>query len=774
VAARTFLSPEELEAAKGMLMPPMATPMGQVHLDHSLTVSLDFSSWLSLTIENRLRDVPGWEAASPIAIGSWGRGELCPGSDLDVIFCGDSQAVADVVQNVESQGLKFRYRVPENKDDWTQGVETLEVNALFWGKAFTQEGAELLQGQKDKILKKEKSFRRELLKTINQERKARFKRYDSIASFLEPNLKFGTGGLRDLHQASILAHWFPERFLKEIHAFQVLNYYKCLFLLIRQKLHLNNFHDILTAPDQQDLSSWLGYESTRHFMVAVQKGLSRVSFHSDWVIERCQLSLKDLDHYESTKVTSWGESVRQIAEDRSLQSQSLVRRALYQTQGFKKEKLSKIKKGRFLKKILDISQDDAVTVAAFRSHVISHLIPNYTRVIGLVQHDQYHRYSVDAHLLQAVREVKRLHDHPKLFGQLEFYAEKLTLSDWNVLRWAALYHDIAKGQGGEHSEKGKEMANKDLRAFGLSRNMIIEVVWLVENHLILSNAAFRKNPHSPQTWQNLFDRGVRGPRLYRLAAFTVIDILATNPEAWNSWKENLLLELIETLRNPSRESHYDFSQKVQRRGLAVPQSFIDNLDPGVIENLSQSILLKDFEAILSGDDLAPLVVRDKKNRIWIRFHQRHDQSGLVLKFTQSLTNIGCNIRQAFIHTDPVMGVVDWFCMKTTKPMGTLKKQLLHNTSKTKITLCQFAKIDLISVEENEWVFSFRAKDKKGLLLTAIEALYNFELEIVWAKVHTWGRQIDDIFGVLPKKDESPEQILTKLKKELEVPDLELF
>jgi len=254
----------------------------------------------------------------------------------------------------------------------------------------------------------------------------------------------------------------------------------------------------------------------------------------------------------------------------------------------------------------------------------------------------------------------------------------------------------------------------------------------------------------------------------------VIDILATNPEAWNSWKENLLLELIETLRNPSRESHYDFSQKVQRRGLAVPQSFIDNLDPGVIENLSQSILLKDFEAILSGDDLAPLVVRDKKNRIWIRFHQRHDQSGLVLKFTQSLTNIGCNIRQAFIHTDPVMGVVDWFCMKTTKPMGTLKKQLLHNTSKTKITLCQFAKIDLISVEENEWVFSFRAKDKKGLLLTAIEALYNFELEIVWAKVHTWGRQIDDIFGVLPKKDESPEQILTKLKKELEVPDLELF
>jgi [protein-PII] uridylyltransferase len=774
VATRTFLTDAELVGAKDMLLPPLATPHGQVYLDHSLTVALDFSSWLSLTIESRLREVPGWEAAAPIAIGSWGRGELCPGSDLDVVFCGDSEAVNQVVRFVEAQGLKFRYRVPQDMSDWTVGVEPLETNALFKAKAFTQEGAEKLQVQKDQILKRKGTFRRQLLQALSQERRARFKRYDSIANFLEPNLKFGAGALRDLHQAVILTDWFPERFQNDSHALKVFDYYKCLLLLIRHKLHLNNFHDILTAPDQQDLSTWLGFDSTREFMVEVQKGLSRVSFHSEWVIERCQLKQKQLQFYDGVSLSTWGDSVRLLTSDTSFQAQSLVRRALYESQGFKKEKLSKLNKGRYLKKILDIKQEDDVTVAAFRSHLISHLVPSFTSVIGLVQHDQYHRYSVDAHLLQAVREVKHFFEHPKMFGRLQFYAEKLKLSDWNILRWAALYHDIAKGQGGDHAQKGKEIASRDLRGFGLSKDQVIEVVWLVDNHLLLSNAAFRKNPHSPLTWKSLFDHGVRGARLYRLAIFTVIDIMATNPEAWNSWKENLMVDLIESLRNPSREIHYDFSQKIKRKGLDVPQSFINNIDPSVVESISHRVLLKDFEEILEGKELPPLVLRDQKNRIWVRFHRKQDQRGLVLGFTQSLTSVGCNIRQAFIHTDPVMGVIDWFCVKTTRPMGALRKQLLHNISKAKHSHCQFSKIDLMSVEENEWVFSFRAKDKKGLLLSAIEALYECELEIVWAKVHTWGRQIDDIFGVAPKPDEDPEQILKKLKKSLEVPELELL
>ncbi len=761
------------EAGK-ILRPPLDPPNGQVLLDHSLTTALDFSSWLSLNIENRLRELKGWEQAGPIAIGSWGRGELCPGSDLDVVFCGDSKAVRQVVGQAEEWGMKFRSRVPKNMEDWSQGVEVLEVNALFNAKAFTQEAAEKLQVQKDKLEKSGKKFRRSLLKAINQERRLRFKRYDSIANFLEPNIKFGAGGLRDLQQALMLAYWFPERFTEAEYAFKVLDYYKCLFLMIRHKLHLSNSHDQLTASEQHEMMEWFGFTKNREFMGEVQKGLSRVSFHSNWTIERCQLTLKDFKECQELQIDSWQDVQKQLLSDPNLQVQGAIRKRLYETKGFRKEKMPKNSKGQVLKKILDIKQEPSVTEAAFRSHVVSHLVPAFTKVIGLVQHDQYHRFSVDAHLLQAVHEVKRIQGHPKLLGKLQFYGEKLNSKDWNILRWAALYHDIGKGQPGPHSEVGKRQAIKDLRAYGFPKEFVQEVGWLVENHLIFSTAAFRKNPQSPKTWEFLFSKGVKGRRLYRLALFTVIDIIATNPDAWNTWKENLICEMVDTLRNPSQERHYEFTRKVKRKQSGIPDDFLNQLDSELLESISHSVLAKDFARVLKGDDCPPLTFRDKKGRVWVRFHKKQDEPGLVLEFTGKLTAIGCNIRQAFVYTDETMGVYDWFCVKTQKSPQVIKKQLAIDVKLETQHATPFSQIELITSDQLEWVFSFRAKDKKGLLLSAIQTLHEEEMEIVWAKVHTWGRQIDDVFGLIPKPGITAKEQLARLKIFLEKPELEIL
>lgn len=774
MAARTFLTNQEFIEAKNSLLPPISKPSGLVYQDALFTPAKDFSAWLGLVVENRFQEIPGWHEAAPIAIGSWGRGELCPGSDLDVIFCGEESAIKNVVQSVVKLGVKFRSRVPEDPNDWTKNVDVLEVNALFHAKPFTQEAVEKLQEQKDKILTDQNTFRKDLLKAIINERKLRTKRYDSIANFLEPNLKFGAGGLRDLHQALILSNWFPERFVDESYCFKVLQYYKYFLLQIRHKLHLTNSHDILTAQDQIEISHWMGFANQLEFMVEVQRALSQVSFYSDFVNERCRLTKAQMDSYSRVSLKNWSDIFNKIVEDSSVHMQAIVRRKLYETKGLADEKLSREAKGQFLSDILDIHQDDKVTVGVFRSHIISQLIPTYSDVIGLVQHDQYHRYSVDAHLLQAVREVKKVYDRPKLLGRLEAQAKNLKEEDWNILRWAALYHDITKGQGGSHSETGSEQVLKDFKNFALPKSLADEVAWLVENHLVLSTAAFRKNPHSPQTWEYLFSRGVRGKKLYRLAIFTVIDIIATNPEAWNTWKANLMADLVETLTNPSRERYFEFSQKIKQKNLKVPTPFIESLDSFLIDNLSHQVLLKDFKEILAKKSLKPLVLRDKKNRVWVRFHTEKDERGLVLGYTQNLTNIGCNIRQAFIHTDPAMGVYDWFCVKTNKAIPILKKQLLHNILEAKQYDISFSQIDLVSIEESEWVFSFRAKDQKGLLLSAIQALYHNDLEIIWAKAHTWGRQIEDIFGVVPKKDESPEQILKNLKDQLEKPELQIL
>jgi [protein-PII] uridylyltransferase len=500
-----------------------------------------------------------------------------------------------------------------------------------------------------------------------------------------------------------------------------------------------------------------------------------VSFHSDWANERCTLTLKEMHRVSKQDPSNWGDTLKALKKDQSLQTQAIIRKKLYDTRGFSKEKLKKTEKGKILKKILDIKTEDDLTVAAFRSQMVSHLIPNFTKVIGLVQHDQYHRYSVNAHLLQAVREVRRIYTYPKLLGKLEFFGEKLKISDWNILRWTALYHDIAKGRKGDHSKKGRELTLKDLKAFGFSKNFAHEVAWLVENHLILSTAAFRKNPQSPKTWEYLFSRGVRGPRLYRLAIFTVIDILATNPDAWNSWKENLLCEMVDTLRNPSPAKHYDFTQKLKRQSLKVPDAFLNDLDSSLIDAFSHNVLLKDFRQILKGEELNPLVMKDRRNRVWMRFHKKKDQAGLVLEFTQKLTSLGCNIRQAMIYTDKKMGVYDWFCVKTNKSLPVLRKRLqVKGVETVKEYKTPFSQIDLVSWDEEEWVYSFRAGDKKGLLLTAIQALHNEGFQISWAKVHTWGRQIDDIFGVEPMEGKNPEDILKKLQKELVVKDLEIL
>ncbi|MEM7646463.1 MAG: HD domain-containing protein, partial [Pseudomonadota bacterium] len=759
MATRTLLTPDQLEEARKTLRAPVSKPKGQVHHDHKLTTPLDFSSWLSLLIENRFGELKRWEEAGPIAIGSWGRGELCPGSDLDILFCGSESAVRNVLGQVQDWGLKIRSRVPDDPQNWTVGVDILESNALFNAKALTPEGAEKLKDQRQTILKKSKSFRRQLLRAISTERRERNRRYDSITNFLEPNLKFGAGGLRDLEQALMLAHWFPERFADEKHSLSVLEYYKSFLLLLRQKLHLSGSFDILTAQDQRDIFQWLGFDEHLEFMAEVQKALSRVSFHGDWVSERCGLSLKDFGAVNQWEPKSWQDCFKGLKKNPNLQNQLIVRKNLYESQSFRKEKLDKKSKGQLVKKIFDIKQDREVTAACFRSQLVSHLIPNFTKVIGLVQHDQYHRYSVDAHLLQAVKQVQRVYEHPNILGKLQVFTEKLTLKDWNILRMTALYHDMAKGQGGRHEHKGKELVLKDLKAFDFPRDVIDEVAWLVENHLILSAAAFRKNPHSPKTWEALYSRGCRGQKLYRLAIFTAIDIIATNPEAWNSWKESLLVELVDVMRNPRQESYFDFSQRLKRQGLEVPSEFLKDLELSLVEALPEKIFMSDFQAILSGDALEPLVVRGKKNRVWVRFHHPENQPGLLLDFTQRLTSLGCNIREASIHTHPEMGVYDWFRVSTTKSIGVLKKQLLHNTSPLMPTHLVFSKISLVQQDEEEWVFSFRAKDKKGLLLQAIQILYEMKLEIMWAKVHTWGRQIDDIFGVLPKKADSPEQIL---------------
>ena len=717
-----------------------------------------FSRWLGEKLLARLSRHSEWLVAEPVVLGSWARGELSPKSDIDLLFCGPEEVVRRLVEGFAHEGLKIRYRVPEDPEDWTKGVEPFDIVALFSAVPLTEGAKGKLDSQLAKLRKRGKSFRRELLRAMRLERRARSERYDSITNFLEPNIKFGPGGLRDLEQALIARRLFPERFGDEAeHALKVLEYYKNFFLLIRAKLHLSDGGgDVLSAPEQKPIADWFGYKDPKDFMREVQKGLSRVSFYADWTFEQASASPSRLEEVRVRRLNSVDALFSALLADPSLLMQKRVRSQADSVFAQVERTPSLERKiGLFVTRLLDPLEPEGPLVAFFRSRLIDHCVPEFRRVVGWVQHDQYHRYSVDAHLLQVIRELKRICSRPSRAGRLAGLVRGLSEQEREILAFACLYHDLAKGRGGDHSENGARLVKEDLTRFGKSATFIEAVAWIVREHLALSAAAFRENPSSPRTWQMLHEKGVKGRRLHCLAVFTIVDILGTNPEAWTPWKERLLFDLVKQLEKPETGSTLKFVECLRQGQVQDWERYAEELDPFLIgslppKTLADDILLVREEVQKTKADLPPRVVRLRGGKqVWIRFHAVEDRAGIFLNFVKRLSAAGLSVRHASIHTDPDLGVYDWFEVKTTKTAAQIERLLqaaaLAKTDKQ--FSVRFDAIELVSKSQREWVISFRGRDQSGALTEAARALYELGLQIRWAKVHTWGRQIDDVFGV---------------------------
>ncbi|MBK7892962.1 MAG: hypothetical protein IPJ84_19550 [Bdellovibrionales bacterium] len=220
--------------------------------------------------ENDLAEA--WTRAEPIAIGSWGRGELCPRSDLDLLFVGDQEAAGQVTAAAQARGVKIRSRVPEDPSDWTKGVEVFDILSLLDARPLTREAELKVETRAAAFQKQLRAIRSRALSGIKKEKQQRAVRYDSIEGFLEPNIKYGPGGLRDLQQAISIRRLYPEKFTDAPHAAEVYSYFKKLFLLLRQRLHLaQGAGDLVSAYEQRPLSDWLGFEHPRDFMRELQE-----------------------------------------------------------------------------------------------------------------------------------------------------------------------------------------------------------------------------------------------------------------------------------------------------------------------------------------------------------------------------------------------------------------------------------------------------------------------------------------------------------------------
>ncbi len=785
MATKSFLTEEDLAQAARKLRAPQRPPDGDERKVADFG-SREFSIWLGKRLEERLAKHPDWQRSHPVALGSWARGELTPKSDIDILFCGPEENVKTLTSDFAREGVKLRYRVPEDPADWTKGVEPFDVLALHMAMPFTPEAEEKLGAQIDLLRARNQAFRKDLLKAMREERAARAERYDSISNFLEPNLKFGPGGLRDLEQALVTRQLFGDRFGSEQcrHAFEVLGYYKAFFLLVRQKLQLiaPGGGDILSAHEQKPISDWLGFIDPKDFMREIQKGVSRVSFYADWVIEQASRPMARLKAVDAEKLVTPVQLLAVLERDPSILMQNRIRLAADTAfKGARGDKVFWRAVGKRLAALLDPLKPETAMVALFRSRLIDHLVPDFRRIVGHVQHDQYHRFSVDAHLLQALRELKRLCRNPKLAGKLGGVVKSLSASERMILAFSCLYHDIAKGRGGDHSHKGIEIAKRDLERFGFGATMIREICWIVEEHLALSAAAFRENPRSPKTWRGLADKGVSGRRLALLAVFTIVDIRATNPEAWTPWKERLLFELVTQLERPETDSMVHFAQALRNAKVKWDDTWddaiLETLDPFLVGALPPKLLAEDLKSVAESKteaEGAPRVVQLRGGKqTWVRFHSQRDLPGLFFRYVNRLAAVGLSVRHASVHTHPEIGVYDWFEVKSSRSASQIAKMLAAAKDPSgggapgKV---RFDAVELVTSDPSEWVISFRGRDQQGALAEAARALFEEGAEIHWAKVHTWGRQIDDVFGIAPRDREASggtaDALLERLRQRL--------
>ena len=247
-----------------------------------------------------------------------------------------------------------------------------------------------------------------------------------------------------------------------------------------------------------------------------------------------------------------------------------------------------------------------------------------------------------------------------------------------------------------------------------------------------------------------------------MTVFTAVDIRATNPEAWTDWKARLLFDLRRNLTSPHAQG-----LRAVTRGAPRAQAAASTLDPALLAALSPRRLAKDLTDVGRAKvDLPPLVLR-ARGRTWVRFHRRVDKHGLFYDFVRHLFGFGLNVRLCFVHTTPELGAYDWFCLAGDRAPARVRQWMTAPAQPApEVAGVTFARVELTATDQVEWTITCSGPDRRGLLVTAARVFCELGLSLRWARVHTWGGRVDDVFGVTPSGD--PDDVIARLKARLTI------
>ncbi|MDX8392246.1 MAG: [protein-PII] uridylyltransferase [Mariprofundaceae bacterium] len=568
-----------------------------------------------------------------LAVGGYGRGELCPHSDWDVWFLLADEPDAEVNQTIEhfihalwDMNVKLGYAVRTVDEtlhymgeDWHTATAALESRLICGqGVAYAK-----LQGKLGRFFsRRRKAFVEAKLVEMQQ----RHARTGDTAFLMEPDIKEGMGGLRDVQTVFWLAKaWHDCDNIAELVSREVISQTEHMHLMQAQDflwrcrvgLHLasGRANDRLGFAQQMDMAADMEYQSEayRPAVEAFMKDyfrhagrISRVSgllcmhfeeeLHPQWLKRR-----KDIGDGFVLEGQRVGVRDDQVFEEDPLRLLRIFHVAQQDHRELSSQALRQVREHVLLidDAFRTSAQARAIFLAILRHRrnvasalkemndtgVLGRFIPEFRHTVGLGQFNNYHVYTVDEHTIRAVGEARNMWHH--LHGERMPLATQMfsKLQRQELLYLALICHDIAKGKPGDHSRNGAEIAYNICHRLHLSRDASELVAWLVQHHLLMAMTSQRSDLTDPEVISRFAAEIGHIERLRYLLCLTVADIAAVGPGIWNEWKGTLLRELFIATESLLMGEE-DASARTRERVAVRIESTLGKVEDGERNNVS--------------------------------------------------------------------------------------------------------------------------------------------------------------------------------------------
>ncbi len=779
-----------------------------------------------------------------LAVGGYGRAELAPFSDIDLLFLFPYKQTPHVEQVVEwllyllwDLGLKVGHATRSADECLRVGRRDLSVRTSLLEVRY-------LGGDEMVFQEFRRRFDTEIVANTGHEfvtaklaeHDARHKRLGDSRYVLEPNIKDGKGGLRDLQtlywigkylyrvdsvadltRCGVLTEREQRRFEKAA----------ALLWTIRCHLHYHNGRadERLTFDAQPELARHMGYtdhagasgverfmkhyylvakdvgDLTRIFCAAIEAArprrwprirlprLGRAADLAGFKLDADRLNVGDNDMFAQDPVAMmrlFHTSHMNGIEIHPHALRLVTRNLNHFTRAVRRDPEA----NRLFLEILTARTGPEVTLRRMNeAGLFGRFLPDFGRVVGQMQHDMYHVYTVDEHtifaigILHGIEQGQYRQEHPVASSVIHKVQSR------RALYLAVLFHDIAKGRGGNHSILGAEAAQRAGLTLGLTEEETETVSWLVRYHLAMSHTAFKRDLTDPKTIADFAELVQSPERLRLLVCLTVADIRAVGPKVWNNWKAALLRDLYY-----ATEEYMSGGHTVSDRDARVVEAqgrLRDALSDWPAADI-EAHLARGYPAYWLAFDTPTLV----RHATQIRTAERtgmpldiatevdtarsvtevtiytQDHPGLFSRIARGFAAAGANVVDARIFTTPQSMAFDVFWVQSedrgaiTEPahLQRLRRAIDHSLSgelkraagerartfvpaRTRVFQVPPRVIIDNTASRTHTVIEVNGRDRPGLLSKISGVLNNLQLRVSSAKISTCGERVVDVFYV---------------------------